>query len=131
MAKTRYRLVSLPSGAVDTEKHEIVFELSVKDGKPLSFVATYGVAAQITSGLGRMVKQLHQILQEQKGVASSAAEQVEGAHIQKDRWSDTVILQLMTPQGIPYTFAIPCNAVAEMAGRLKTESEKPTQVGTS
>ena len=65
------------------------------------------------------------------GMAPVAAERASVSHVQKDRWSDVVLLQLITPRGVPYSFAIPCQAVANIAARLRTESDKPTATGTA
>jgi hypothetical protein len=60
---------------------------------------------------------------------ASSAEKVESSHIQRDRWENVVIMQLTTPQGVPYTFSIPPEFAAEIADQLKTESAKPHQTG--
>jgi hypothetical protein len=114
---------------VDTKTNEIQFDLALEDGKSLNLIGSYGSVAQITGALGGMLLQLRQILHSKKGMASVAGEQVHSSHIQKDRWTDTVIVQLTTPSGIPYTFGIPTRVASEIADQLKTESAKPTQTG--
>ena len=129
--RKQLRLISLPEGTVDTEKHEISFVLDVDGNRPFSFVAKYGVAAQITSSLGKMVSELHEFLVATKGTESTAAEPVASFHVQKDQWSQEVLLMLMTPRGVPYTFALPHLAAVEIANQLKTQSGKATQTGTA
>jgi hypothetical protein len=57
------------------------------------------------------------------------AENVAATHIQKDRWANVVLMQLITPGGVPYTFALPPQVASDIADRLKTESAKPHQAG--
>jgi hypothetical protein len=131
MPKT-YRLTGLPSGTTDVDKQELRFSLSISHGQSLSFVGKVGVVGQIISTLGRMLTGLRAQLDAQEGkMAVVAAEQVRAAHVQKERWHELVLLQLITPGGVPYLFAIPCRDAADIAARLKTESEKPTEVATA
>jgi hypothetical protein len=109
----QYRVLGIGSGGVDTVSHEINFEFTI-DGRPsMSFVAAYAPAVQIIGALGRMFFELRRILHEAKGMKSVAGEQVASSHIQKDRWENVVLMQLTTPQGVPYTFAIPPQIAAD------------------
>ncbi len=83
----RLRINGLPEGSIDTKTREIRFTLALSENRQTSFVARYGVAAQVVAGLARMVKQLHEILLAERGIETAAAEPVGGAHVQKDRWS--------------------------------------------
>ena len=105
------------------------FTLAVSEGPPISLVARYGVASQVIAGLGRMLLQMREALEKEKSTETVAAETVVDVHVQKERWSDMVLVQMMTPHGIPYTFAIPTQAAGEIADRLKIESAKPTETG--
>jgi hypothetical protein len=130
MAK-RHRLVGLPNGAIDPDKHEILFDLAVSRGAPILFVARYGPLAQLTAGLGRMLFQLRQILDDARAVETIPAEEVAVTQIQRDRWQDRVLMQLTTPQGVPYTFAFPSQIANSIADQLKAESAKPHRVGNA
>lgn len=123
------RLTGLPKGAIDAEKHEIRLELGISGGKPLPFVAKFGVASQIASGLSRMVRELETIMRSQKAATSTAIERIAEAHVQKERWEDLVLLRFVSVGGVPYTFGIPATEAAELADRLRTESAKPTETG--
>lgn len=125
----RLRVTGLPEGSVDVDKQELNFTISVSEGKPTLFVAKFGVAAQVIGALGRMLTELRAQLDKKGGIASVAAEQVAAAHIQKDRWTDVVLVQLITPRGVPYSFAVRCQDAADIADRLKIESAKGTQSG--
>jgi hypothetical protein len=127
---TAYRVLGIANGAINTETHDINFDLTV-EGRPLmQFIMTYGAATQVIGALGKMFSHLQSVVQSQKqGQSAVAAEAVAGAHIQKDRWQDIVIFQLTTPQGIPYNFAMPTKVASDIADRLKTESAKSTDVG--
>jgi hypothetical protein len=124
-----YRIVGIGSGAVDTVAHEINFELTVAGRPPMAFAAEYGPAAQFIGALGRLFFELRQTLLAAKGMKSSAGEQIASSHIQRDRWENVVLMQLTTPQGVPYTFAMQPQIASEIAEQLKTESAKPHQTG--
>jgi hypothetical protein len=127
----RRRVAALAGGQVNLDTKDIEFDLTLSDRQTLALVATYGSAAQITSALGGMLKALRGALDSERGMATIAGERVEGCHIQKDRWKDEVILQLITPSGIPYTFGIPTRDAAQIAERLRIDSAKPTQTGNA
>lgn len=124
-----HKLVGIPKGHVDTEKDEIHFTLNMSDREPLSFVARYGAAAQVISSLGRMFLELQKILRQKNKMESIAAEELHSTVIYKEKFSDRVILQIVTDKGVPYTFALPTKDAADIADQLKTESAKPTQTG--
>jgi hypothetical protein len=129
MPKT-LRLAGLASGSVDIDAQEIRFALSIERAPPLSFVGKFGVVAQVIAALGRMMTELRAQMYARGGaMAPVAAEQIGTSHIQKERWSDVVLLQLITPGGVPYSFALSCADAADIADRLKTESAKPTGTG--
>ena len=94
MAK-RYRLTGLQADAVDQEKHEIHFELSVGHDTPISFIARYGPLSQAVGALGRILTprralSLLPLKMLPPGISSATA----GKSI--------VLLQITTPQGVPY-----------------------------
>jgi hypothetical protein len=128
MAKA-HLLTGLTSGAVDTTSHEITFHLSVSGRAPFAFVAKHGPVAQMISGLSRMLSELRRVLDSEKKMEAVSAENVAATHIQKDRWANVVLMQLITPGGVPYTFALPPQVASDIADRLKTESAKPHQAG--
>jgi hypothetical protein len=125
----RYRILGIGSGAIDAETDEMLFELTVDGRPPMPFIVGYGPAAQIISALGRMFVELRGVLLEKKAMKASAAEQVESSHVQRDRWEDVVIMQLTTPQGVPYTFRIDPQFASEIADQLKIESAKGGKPG--
>lgn len=127
----RLRLIGLPEGSVNVDAQELNFTLSVSEAKPIALVAKFGIAVQVISALGRMLSELRAQLDKQGGMAPVAAEKIVASHIQKERWSNVVLLQLITPQGVPYSFAVRCQDAADIADRLKTESAKPTQSGSA
>ena len=125
-----YRVTGLSSGGVDLEKREIHFTLGSVE-KEFSFVAKYGVASQVIGALGRMFFELKKNMASQKGMETTAAEELAAFHIQKERWNDLVLVELITSHGVPYTFAIPNEIAADIADRLKIESGQTTQVGNA
>lgn len=127
----QHRLVGLSGGAVDTVSHEIQFELTVANAPPISFVTEFGPATQLLAGLSRMFLELRKVLHTAKGMKSVAAEKIASSHIQRDRWEGVVIMQLTTPQGVPYTFQMSPRDAADIADQLKTESAKTGKPGNA
>jgi hypothetical protein len=131
MAKP-HRLTGLASGDVDPSKGEAIFSLSVGPSNPIILVARYGVLSQITSALSVMLTHLRRSIQAQAGAMEpAAAETLAEIHIQKERWSDQVILKLVTVNQIEHTFVLSSDIAADIADRLKNESSKTTAVGTA
>jgi hypothetical protein len=126
-----YRILGLKTGTVDTETDEIIFDLNVDGRPPMSFIAAYGPAAQVIGALGRMFVELRRLLLEKQAMKSGSAEEVESSHVQRDRWENKVILQLTTPQGVPYTFSIDPKFAVEIADQLRSESAKSGPVGNA
>jgi hypothetical protein len=127
----RQRVNGLPSGHVDGANHEILFDLNTPQGHKLEFVARFGVASQIVSGLARMVRQLEVMMRAENAATSTAVERIAEAHVQKERWQDLILLRFVSIDGVPYAFGIPAAEAAQLAEMLKTESSKPTQVGNA
>ena len=123
------RLTGMPQAVPNANTKDVRFVLSVSEGAPIMCVANYGVAAQIASGLGSAIRVLRMALASDGTMEPIAAEEIREIHVQKDQWSDVVLVQLTTVLAIPYTFQISSQMAAEIADRLKTESEKPTQTG--
>lgn len=119
-------LRGLKDAAVDPDRREVYFALSVKNGPSPDFVGDAGVVRQIAGALGRMAFELRL-----PGPEATAAEKVDRYTVQRDPLSEVVILRMMTPEGIPYTFGIPLIAAADIAERLKTESAKAKPVGNA
>jgi hypothetical protein len=128
---TQHRLLGLSGGAVDTVTHEIQFELTVAGAPPISFVTEFGPATQLIAGLSRMFLELRQVLHAARGMKSVAAEKIASSHIQRDRWEGMVIMQLTTPQGVPYTFQMSPEDAAGIADQLKTESVRTGKPGNA
>lgn len=127
----RHRITGLPKGTIDTQKHEIQFELAVSEGPPLAFVAKYGPAGQVISALARMHSQLRQVLRAEKGSEMTSAEEVSTVEVQKEQWSDTILVQLVTAQGVPHLFALSSKGASDMADSLKTESARKHRIGSA
>jgi len=64
-------------------------------------------------------------------VALVAPLTLEGVHVQKDQWSDAVLLSLTTNQGIPYIFQIPSQNAVEIGNQLKNEGSRDTEMGNA
>jgi len=116
---TTFRLTGIPGGAVDLQKREIDFRLQLDNGGELAFIAGLSAAEQIASALGRMTQQLRQSKPQ-----NVIAEQVAEYAVQRDPHGGPVLLRLVTPQGIPYTFALPLAAATDIVTRLQIESAK-------
>ena len=123
------RLTGLGNGEADLDQQEVRFTLTDTLFQNFEFVAAAGVAEQITSALSRMCTSLREA-----GIAGnvtrlSAAEPVAEAIVHRERLRDLVLLQLITPSGTPYTFALDRHAAIDISDRLKTESAKDVPKG--
>jgi hypothetical protein len=49
--------------------------------------------------------------------------------VEKDQWTNVVLIRFVSSHGIPNTFAVPPKSELEIADRLKTEAQKPYQGG--
>jgi hypothetical protein len=123
------RLTGLPTGEVDPDNQDVVFHLAEAGGRETPFVARYGVAVQIIAALGVLTRTLYEHLAARKAATPVQAIDLSGAHIQKDRWSDHVLVQMEGADGTRTLYKIPCRTAAEIADRLKTESDAPTRAG--
>ncbi len=123
---TTFRLTGIPGGTVDPQKREIDFRLQLNDGTQLACIAELSAAEQIASALGRMTQQFRQP-KSQNVVAEEIAEYA----VQRDPHGGPVLLRLVTPQGIPYTFALPLAAATDIATRLQIESAKVRPSGNA
>ncbi len=124
---TTFRLTGIPGGTVDTQKRDIDFRLQLSDGTQLACIADLTAAEQIASALGRMTQQFRQQPKRQNVVAEEISEYA----IQRDPQGGPVLLRLVTAQGIPYTFALPLAAAADIAARLQIESAKVRSSGNA
>ena len=124
-----HRLIGIASGAVDQQNQEIKFEIAVSEKRPISFVAKFGPASQLVGALGRMISELRRVLDAEKKMETVFPEVVAEAYVKQERWSGAILVEIVTPQGIPYIFAIPSQIASDIADRLKTESSKYSQVG--
>jgi hypothetical protein len=116
------QLRGIPAGSVDAERGNIRFDMVTAEGRTLPFVATYGDAAQVAASLARLLAELRRALEEKKGTATVAVEKVTEFHVQGDPGSGFVLVQMMTQNGVPYSFAMPAEAAAALAAKLGSES---------
>ena len=77
------------------------------------------------ANLATPLKQLHGIPQ------VVIAQDVSQCVVEKDQWNDLVVIRLVTLEGVPHTFAVAPQNALNIAGQLKSEVEKPHQVGTA
>ncbi len=123
---TIFRLAGLAEGSVDNEKRDVNVVLKVSDGRGLAFVAEAAAARQIASSLGRMVLDA-----QRSGPQILGAEKVAKYGVKKDASGETVLLQLVSEDGVPDMFAVPPKAAMDIAARLQTESTKKAGTGHS
>ncbi len=125
------RLIGLESGEVDLDRQEVRFTLTDTLSQKLELVAAAGVAEQITSALSRMCTALREAAIAGNVTRPIAAEQVAEALVQRERFHDLVLLQLITLSGVSYTFSLDHQAAIDISDRLKTESAKSVPRGTA
>ncbi|CCG40137.1 conserved hypothetical protein [Magnetospirillum molischianum DSM 120] len=129
MAKKR--LTGMPMGAVDLDRDEVQFTLRLGANGEIDLVAKAGVVEQVISGLARMCAELRARSLSGGKARVVPAEGLSSAHIQRDRLQDVVLVQFVTDRGVPHTFAIPLDDAADIAARLKTESERDVPAGSA
>ena len=125
------RLIGLESGEVDLDRQEVRFTLTDTLSQNLELVAAAGVAEQIISALSRMCTALREAAIAGNVTRPIAAEQVAEALVQRERFHDLVLLQLITASGTPYSFSLDRQAAIDISDRLKTESAKSVPRGTA
>jgi hypothetical protein len=125
------RLTGMPQAIPTSNTKDIRFVLSVLDGEPIICAAGYGVAAQISSGLGTALRSLRVALAGQNAWEQVATEQIREAHVQKDQLPGQVLVQLTSVLGVPYLFQFPPQAALQIAEWLKTEAAKESPMGTA
>ncbi len=130
MAET-IRLTGLGSGEADVDQQEVSFTLTSTLFQNFEFVAAAGVAEQITSALSKMCTTLREAAIAGNVIRSTSAEEVAAVIVQRERLHDLVLLQLITPSGTPYTFALDRHAAIDISERLKTESAKGVPRGAA
>lgn len=126
----RKRVTGLPSGAVDLERQEVRFDLTV-EGRTMEFVAKAGVVDQIIAGLARAATTLREDAIKRGLPRPTAAETVAGAMISRERVHDLVMMQLVTDRQVPYTFVMSRHAAIDISARLKTEAERDVTLGSA
>ncbi len=118
-------------GSVDVDRRDVHFTLVKNDGTTLQCVGEFTATAQITAALAQMLSSLRTRVNKKPATVPVAATSIQWALVQKDPWSDFVLLQLISPEGIPFSFQIQRKDAAALAARLRTESEKPTLTGNA
>lgn len=121
---TTFRLAGLIEAKIDPQNQDINFVLKVNDGRGLAFVAEAAAARQIASSLGRVA-----LGARQSGPQMIGAEKVAQYGVKNDAFAEAVLLQLVSEDGVPYMFALPAKAAADVAHRLQTEAAKNPATG--
>jgi len=128
------RISGVTGGSVDPNRDEIVFELQCNERKLPTFVAKSQVVKQIAMGLAALLQGL-QDARNKLGIPFAAraihAEPVAQYAIKVDPFADKILIHLVAENGIPYTFAVPRDAAADIAVRLQTETSKGVKPGTA
>lgn len=121
---TIFRLAGLAEATVDSAKGDVSFVLKLNDGRSLAFVAESAPARQIAAALGRLALQARPSSPQTIG-----AEKVGQYGVKKDAFGEAVLLQLVSEDGVPYMFAVPMAAAADIAARLQSEAVKNPGTG--
>jgi hypothetical protein len=121
---TIFRLAGLIEASIDNEGRDVNFVLRVSDGRGLAFVAEAAAARQIAFSFGRVALETRQ-----SAPQVISAEKISKYGVKKDAFGEAVLLQLVSEDGVPYMFALPLNAAADIADRLQTESAKNPDTG--
>jgi hypothetical protein len=112
---SEHRIITFTNPTVNPASRELHFELRIGgEDKPLAFVATFEVAAQLTDALGRTVSDSRPMI--------PPAERIVSHHVGKDQSHNLVTMRFGTPSGIPHTFALEAERAAEIGEELKATS---------
>ncbi len=122
------KLAGIEEGSIDPEKGYVVFKAKLDRRPDQWFAAKANVLDQTLSTLATLLRQLREHTAVPAAEAIFAIEVGQYA-IQKDPFSEKVLMKIISPDGIPYTFAVPTRATDEMSERLKAEGSKPTVFG--
>lgn len=114
----RHRITGLNKGTVDTGSNSVTFQVAIRDAAPMTFIADAGPMTQLVGGLGRMFLELRRSLHGTGAMKDIPTEAVASSHVQKDRAHNVILMQLTTPQGVPYTFAMSPQAAIGIADQL-------------
>lgn len=115
--------------ALNTETLEFEITFAFENGPPMPIVTYFPAVEQMLPALAQVATAVRE---QQRGTAQLAvAEDVRECNVEKDRWQDVVIIRFVSLHGVPYTFALPPKGALEIAERLKSEAQKPHQVGTA
>lgn len=120
------RAAQVKNAAQNRGEQEMDFALALESGGPLQFVAKIGAVEQVIAGLSRMATDLRQ----RKPQLISAGE-VSGYLVRRDVFGGPILLRLISPMGVPYTFALRTAAARDISDRLKIESEKHQTSGSA
>jgi hypothetical protein len=113
--------------ALNPETLEFEITFAFENEPPLRVATYFSAAEQMLPALAQIVTAVRE---KQRGTAQMVvAEDVQECVVEKDRWQDVVMMRFVSLHGVPYTFALPPKSALEIAARLKSEAEKPHQVG--
>lgn len=121
---TTFRLAGLAEATVDGQNHDVNFVLKVEDGRGLAFVASAPAARQIAASLGRVALEARS-----SSPQIMSAEKIVQIGAKQDAFGAAVLLQLVSEDGVPYMFALPLAAAADVGARLQAESAKASTTG--
>ena len=121
------RVTGLQRGGVMSDGTDVHFSLGKPNGETIDLVANTAAAEQITAALARMSGEASARRAGQ--IAARSAEAVALAEVQRDRVGTATILLLTTDRGIQFRFALTPESAADIAARLKTESERVPPTG--
>jgi hypothetical protein len=126
----RERLLGVPDVAIDPKTRQVQFALKLDNLPDRVFVADVSVIEQIASALASSLHSMNERASPLKA-APVVAQPVAQYLVRKDPHSDTVLLRIVTQDGVPHTFAIPSAHVGGIADRLRIEGDKDTSVGNA
>lgn len=124
-------LTGMPEVVPNTGTKEIRFLLTASDGPPVIYAGTYGVIAQIISGLATAFDILKAALVQEGGVVQIAPIPIRHIQIQKALLADQVLIEITSALGVPYAFEVPVQDAIRIADRLKSAASEDRPMGTA
>lgn len=125
------RLTGFAGVIPNVESKDIRFILETENSeKPLYCIGEFGLIFKIAQSFGAAIQILRMAFLSHRETVVIPAENVSDIYIQKDYFSESVLLQL-TSEGIPYTFHLSDQIATRLADELKNQLANRRPIGSA
>jgi hypothetical protein len=125
------RLTGFAGATPNAVSKDVRFILETENAEnPIYCIGQYNLILRIASGLGAALHMLRLAFLSQGETAVIPADRVSDVYIQKDYFSDAVLVQI-TSEGIPYTFHFSDQIASKLADELKNQLASRRPIGSA